>query len=171
MGLAKSHILLLPFVGVVICSLTFPFQGEESLKIPTRTLLLQNRDTRALCSTLCLEKSERPPHKASVPNWGKQFPSSEPQTTPGAPTTHGTQRPEPRAWPGLGHGPPRPGGSREEQSGERRKLRMTEPGRVEQEGNRETQWEPDLQISENGATAAGLDSLCLHSHSYATLAP
>lgn len=43
---------------------------------------------------------------------------------------------------------------------ERRKLRMTEPGRVEQEGNRETQWEPDLQISENWATAAGL-SLCL----------
>lgn len=123
MGLAKSHILLLPFVGVVICSLTFPFQGEESLKIPTRTLLLQNGDTRALCSsTLRLEKSERPPHKASVPNWGKQFPSSEPQTTPGAPTTHGTQRPEPRARPGPGYGSPRPGGSREERSGEKKEI-------------------------------------------------
>ena len=48
---------------------------EIFLQIPIQTLLLQYGHPRAPCSALCLEKSKQPPHKASVPNWEKQFPS------------------------------------------------------------------------------------------------
>lgn len=41
------------------------------------------------------------------------------------------------------------------------KLGITEPGRVEQERNRDAQYGPNLQISKNTAKTAFLLSLCL----------
>lgn len=145
-------------------------QGEKKAQTcpadPTQTSLLQ-WETPELSAALCVWKNRSSPHTRLTFQLGKNnFHPDEPQTTPDAPTTHrhaearakGTAQPRIHARLGLV-------GTEEGEMEKMGKLGVTEPGRVEQERNGETQCGPNLQISKHTAKLPVFTPSAAHSHS------
>lgn len=146
----------------LLTNVFFRRKPKHALQTPPKPHSLQWETQRSAQHSVWKNRSS--PHRRLSFQLGKNsFHPTEPHTTPDAPTTHrhAEARAKGQAQPRM-HARLGPVGTEQGEMEKMGKLGVTEPGRVEREGNGETLCGPNLQISEHTAKLPVFTSSAAH---------